>query len=124
MKPTAGPSRCNSCAPEFGCWDGSEKCQKAPIVGAINSEWPARDVVLKLVEAADLLLDHCDYDGDGWEQIHLARSLAHSWAESPNQSPTALEAIGPVPPAHKCKPEIATPAAGNPSQNPDYPTPV
>lgn len=52
--------------------------------GSEISEWPARDIVRKLIEAADLLLDHCDYDGDGWEEIHLARSLAHSWAESPN----------------------------------------
>lgn len=58
--------------------------------GSAASEWPARDIVRKLIEAADLLLDHCDYDGDGWEEIHLARSLARSWAESPNAtgSPT------------------------------------
>jgi hypothetical protein len=23
--------RCDSCAPEFGCWDGGERCQKLPL---------------------------------------------------------------------------------------------
>lgn len=25
-----GLSRCDSCAPEFGCWDATEKCYKVP----------------------------------------------------------------------------------------------
>lgn len=61
-------------------------------IGSANSEWPAKGIVRKLIEAADLLLDHCDYDGDGWEEIHLARSLAHSWAESPNAVRSTTEA--------------------------------
>ena len=47
--------------------------------GSAGSPWPARDIVSKLVEAADLLLDHCDYDGDGWEAIHTARAHAREW---------------------------------------------
>lgn len=60
----------------------------AGAAGSADSAWPARDIVRKLVEAADILLDVYDYDGDGWEQIHLARSEAHSWAESPNSEVT------------------------------------
>lgn len=47
--------------------------------GSAGSPWPARDIVAKLVEAADLILDHCDYDGDGWEAIHTARAHAREW---------------------------------------------
>lgn len=43
--------------------------------------WPPRDVVSKLVESANLLLDHCDYDGDGWEQVHHARQVARDWLD-------------------------------------------
>lgn len=41
-----------------------------------ENAWPARDVLIKLVEAADLLLDHCNYDGDGHEEIGAARAAA------------------------------------------------
>lgn len=44
-----------------------------------ESPWPLRDVVAKLVEASDLLLDHCNYDGHGWELISGARSEAKKW---------------------------------------------
>ncbi len=47
--------------------------------GSADSSWPARDIVVKLVEAADLLLDHCNYDGHGWESIHEARARARDW---------------------------------------------
>lgn len=47
--------------------------------GSAGSPWPARDIVAKLVEASDLLLDHCNYDGDGWEGIHTARAHARDW---------------------------------------------
>lgn len=33
--------------------------------------WDNYSVISKLVEAADILLHHLDYDGDGWEQIQI-----------------------------------------------------
>ncbi len=47
--------------------------------GAIDTPWPARDVVAKLVEAADILLDDKNYDGHGWETIHQARQVAREF---------------------------------------------
>lgn len=37
----------------------------------VRQAWPPRDVLKKLTEAAELLLHHCNYDGDGYEQIGI-----------------------------------------------------
>jgi len=34
-----------------------------------RQQWPAVDVIAKLVEAAEILLHRCDYDGHGYEEI-------------------------------------------------------
>ena len=47
--------------------------------GCAASPWPARDVVEKLVEATDILLNEKDYDGHGWEEIVAAQTVAKSW---------------------------------------------
>jgi hypothetical protein len=47
--------------------------------GAIDSAWPARDVVQKLVDAADVLLNDKSYDGHGYEEIFAARAVAKEW---------------------------------------------
>ena len=44
--------------------------------------WPLKDVLSKLVEAANILLKDHDYDGHGWEQIQSARDRAISIIES------------------------------------------
>ena len=38
--------------------------------------WPLKDVLNKLVEAADILLNDRSYDGHGYEQINAARDKA------------------------------------------------
>ena len=38
--------------------------------------WPVKDVLGKLVEAANILLNDHDYDGHGWEEINVARDKA------------------------------------------------
>jgi hypothetical protein len=46
----------------------------------IDTAWPVADVLDKLAEAADILLDRKDYDGHGWELIHTARAKAREYA--------------------------------------------
>ena len=41
-----------------------------------SEQWPLRDVLQKLAEAASILLDEYDYDGDGWEEIATCRERA------------------------------------------------
>lgn len=55
----------------------SVRCAPAP--GSDATPWPARDVVAKLVEASDILLDEHDYDGHGHELIAEARRVARAW---------------------------------------------
>jgi hypothetical protein len=49
------------------------------LAGSVASPWPLRDIVAKLVEAADILLDDKSYDGHGWEQIQVAKTEAAKW---------------------------------------------
>lgn len=37
-----------------------------------DNPWPLRDVLGKLVEAAEILLHRCDYDGHGYEEFLAA----------------------------------------------------
>jgi len=46
-----------------------------------NQPWPLPDVVAKLCEAAHILLDQHDYDGDGWEAIKHAMEVGQKWVE-------------------------------------------
>ena len=41
-----------------------------------NSAWPVNDVLSKLIEAAEILLHRCDYDGHGYEEILAAVDAA------------------------------------------------
>ncbi len=42
----------------------------------LEQPWPLRDSLLKLIEAAEILLNEKNYDGDGWEQIQHAAEAA------------------------------------------------
>ena len=46
-----------------------------------DTAWPIRDSILKLIEAANILLNDCNYDGDGYEQIVCARDAALNYVE-------------------------------------------
>ncbi len=46
------------------------------------SPWPAKDVVLKLVEATNILLDEKNYDGHGYEEMCAAKDAALKWLKS------------------------------------------
>lgn len=35
----------------------------------MRAQWPINDVIAKLVDAAEILLYRCDYDGHGYEEI-------------------------------------------------------
>ncbi len=54
-------------------------CSSDEAAGSDCSAWPARDIVAKLVESADILLDAHDYDGHGWELVHEARAHTREW---------------------------------------------
>ena len=53
-----------------------ERLARLDALVGMAEPWPLRDVLAKLVEAATILLDGKDYDGDGWEQIDTARRAA------------------------------------------------
>ncbi len=54
-------------------------CGQSTAPCSVTSPWPAKDIVRKLVEATDILLNDKDYDGHGWEQIHIAQQKAKRW---------------------------------------------
>lgn len=56
----------------------------APGTCAIDSPWPLRDVVAKLVEATDILLDQKSYDGHGHESVRYASNAAKEWLKQPH----------------------------------------
>jgi hypothetical protein len=45
-----------------------------------GTSWPAIDVMAKLADAADILLDRKSYDGHGWEEIAAAREAARAYS--------------------------------------------
>lgn len=47
--------------------------------GGMDTTWPIRDCVRKLVEAADHLMDAHDCDSHGWELVDTARKVARAW---------------------------------------------
>lgn len=47
-----------------------------PSNARLDKPWPLRDVLAKLVEAAEILLHRCDYDGHGYEEILAAVDAA------------------------------------------------
>ena len=49
--------------------------ERDDLEGASDS-WSLKDILKKLIEASDILLDKKDYDGHDWEEISLARKLA------------------------------------------------
>lgn len=38
-------------------------------IQGMDQHWPLKDVLAKLIEAAEILLKEKDYDGHGWELI-------------------------------------------------------
>lgn len=52
-------------------------------VDTLRSPWPPRDCVAQLVDAATILLDGFDYDGQGHELISEARNAADKWLYTP-----------------------------------------
>ncbi len=45
-----------------------------------DSAWPLSEVLKKLIEAADILLNKKDYDGHGWEEISHAVKKAKTFS--------------------------------------------
>lgn len=70
------------CDPEVQHCGKCPGCRRNPGNGSGDSVWPAKDVVAKLLYASDLLFEHYDYDGDGWEQLHTAREIAREWVKN------------------------------------------
>ena len=58
----------------------SSGCAVELLLGS-ETGYPTRDLLRTLSEAADLLLHHCSYDGDGWERLHYAMERAIVRAE-------------------------------------------
>ena len=48
------------------------------VIKGLGVAWPPKDVTIKLVEAAKILLSKHDYDGHGYEEIHKAIEVAES----------------------------------------------
>ena len=49
---------------------------------AMDSPWPVHEVIAKLCEAADILLDDKSYDGHGHELIAGARRAGRDYLET------------------------------------------
>ncbi len=47
----------------------------------LDQPWPLRDVIAKLADAADHLMNHHCCDTDGWEEICTARDRARAFLE-------------------------------------------
>lgn len=62
-------------APHTSGMDGAYKPSIDDILGNADP-WPLKDVLAKLIEAAEILLVKKDYDGHGWEEIHHAINRA------------------------------------------------
>ena len=61
---------------------GAARCS----VDSLNDQpWPLRDVVLKLCDAAEILLHEKNYDGHGHEEISRALKVGREWAGPPNE---------------------------------------
>lgn len=74
-KPSA--DGCYTC----GCNDAASlktEQAEASILSDLLSDdpWPLKDVLTKLVEATNILLNDHGYDGHGWELINAARDRA------------------------------------------------
>lgn len=52
----------------------------------LDRPWPVQDVLIKLADAADLLLGRHNYDGHGWEEIGRARDEARRMADDLRRS--------------------------------------
>lgn len=63
-----------------------------PVDLMLDSAWPLRDIVAKLVDAANILLIDKDYDGHGWELISGAKKRAEQWlTAAPASETNAIE---------------------------------
>lgn len=66
---------------------------------AVMDAWSLPDVLTKLADAADILFDRHNYDGDGYEQVAAARDVARVYAATlsepapPDEESEALEAL-------------------------------
>ena len=56
--------------------DNAKLRQELQTLKGLNDSWPLKDILKKLIEGADILLNKKDYDGHGWEEISLARKMA------------------------------------------------
>jgi len=61
-----------------------------------GTPWPTSEVLLKLAEAADILLDGKGYDGHGWELIGEARDRARKQAQAIRASLVGATTIAPL----------------------------
>ena len=60
----------------------------------MDRPWPFRDVVRKLADAADHLLNHHSCDTHGWEEIATARDEARAFLSRTEPLPAAPQAEG------------------------------
>ncbi len=74
---------CPHCKQEMLIGGPHHRCPESaavpPTPCSDEAPWPLRDVVQKLVEAANILLDDKGYDGHGHEGIAIARDEARIW---------------------------------------------
>ena len=64
---------------EGGYCEGCESELSDSPVCSNASPWPPKDVIEKLVEASEILLNHYSYDSHGHELISHARDAAKIW---------------------------------------------
>ena len=56
---------------------------------SIADAWPPRDVVEKLCQAADMLLNDYNYDGHGHEEMSIAVERGWEWINQSNREITS-----------------------------------
>lgn len=52
----------------------------------VNDAWPITDVLLKLIEATEYLLDVKNYDKTGWEEVSHCTKVGRKMMESINEA--------------------------------------
>jgi hypothetical protein len=53
-----------------------DDCDLQGLPERLDQSWTTRDVLEKLADAANILLERCSYDGHGWEEIAECREIA------------------------------------------------
>lgn len=77
------------------------RCEAMAGALGMDTAYPVTDVILKLCEAADILLDKKSYDGHGHESIGLARAAGRKYVLA-IWAALKLAALTATPPACQC----------------------